>query len=457
MGKLVSRLSLAEAVGLSLAVISPTVGAAFNVTLVVGATGPAAPLAFLIGTLAIGFVALSFMAFARRVAHAGAAYAYITHTFGARAGFLAGWTLLLGYVGLGTGFAALVGSFTGAALSGLGFEPGRLWIAIGALALVVAWWLARRDAQLAGRLMLVLELAAVLGILWLCGAILRQVPPTAMPLTQSFRPSADFGGWTGLGFGMVFSILSCSGFEGAATLGEETVNPRRNIPLALLATVIGSGAFYVFVSYCELAGFGPDGVAALGKSAAPLDTLALRYASPQLAIALDLLAAASCFSGIIGGLSAASRVLYALGRAGLDPGLAKIDPRHGTPARAITLISAVLLVTYLLWAPQSGAGDFYSYTSTIAVLALMVIYIGVGAAELVESARERRPVWLAACALGPALLVWVLYRNIWPVPEFPNNLWPYVVVAWVAAAGLLMRWRPRITRAPLPEYFEAPG
>ena len=84
MEKLVRRLSLPEAVGLSVSIICPTVTAAFNITLVVQAAGPAAPLTFVIGTLAMALVALSFVAFSRRVAHAGSAYAYISHTFGSR-------------------------------------------------------------------------------------------------------------------------------------------------------------------------------------------------------------------------------------------------------------------------------------------------------------------------------------------------------------------------------------
>jgi amino acid transporter len=95
-------LRLPEAVGLSLSVISPTVTAAFNITLVVQAVGEAAPLVFVIGMAAMALVALSFMAFTHRVAHAGSAYAYISHTFGSRAGFIAGWTLLLTYLGFST-------------------------------------------------------------------------------------------------------------------------------------------------------------------------------------------------------------------------------------------------------------------------------------------------------------------------------------------------------------------
>jgi amino acid transporter len=453
MARLISRLNLPEAIGLSLAVVCPTVTAAFNITLVVQAAGPAAPLTFAIGTVAMALVALSFMAFTHRVAHAGSAYAYIAHTFGSRMGFIAGWTLLLTYLGFATGFAALVGSFTAAALKDLGIATGALWIAIGGGALLLAWWLAYRDMRLASRLMLGLEAAAVVAIIALCISILRQVHPGAERSVSHWRPAADFGGWTGLGFGMVFSILCFGGFEGAATLGEETINPRRNIPIALFGTVLGSGVFFVFVAYCELIGFGSDGIRDLAGSEAPLNDLALRYASPRFAIALDLAAATSCFSGILGAVAAAGRILFALGRAGLSPTLASVHPVHGTPSTAVSLAAILIILPFLLWAPFVGAGSFYAYTSTIGVLSLILIYISVGGAEVVEALREHRPLWPAACMLGPILLLWVLYRNIYPVPEFPNNLWPYVALSWVVASWAIMRLRPGVTSAPIPDYY----
>ena len=332
MGNLVQRLSLPEAVGMSVSIICPTVTAAFNVTLVVQAAGAAAPLAFAIGTVAMVLVALSFIAFTHRVAHAGSAYAYISHTFGSRAGFVAGWTLLLTYLGFATAQAALVGSFTAAALRGFSIDIGAGWLTVGGTSIAVAWWLAFRDMRLAGRLMLGMEAAAMAGILVLCVSILLQTHPSAAETAASFRPSAAYGGWPALGFGMVFCVLSFGGFEGAATLGEETRNPRRNIPIALLFTVLVSGAFFTFVAYCEVIGFGPGGLKALGKAEAPLNDLALRYASPRLAIALDLAAAASCFSGLLGPLAAAGRVLFALGRGGLAPAMGAVHPVHGTPA-----------------------------------------------------------------------------------------------------------------------------
>jgi len=446
---LAARSSLPEAVALSLSIICPSATAAFNVALVAQAMGPAAPLGFAIGTLAMALVAVSFVAFTQRVAHAGSAYAYIAHTFGKRMGFIAGCALLLTYVTFASGMAALVGSFLAEALAGLGLAVGKVWLYIGAASILLAFWLARRDLRLAGRVMLLLEAVVVVVIIGLCARILLEVRPSAADTAATFTPSASFHGWSGVGFGMVFSILSFAGFEGAAVLGEETHHPKRNIPIALFCTVIGSGLFFVFVAYSEVLGFGLWGVGELAKSQAPLNDLALRYGSPRLAVALDVAVAASCFSSVLGPLSAAGRILFAIGRGGLSLRLAAVHPVHGTPGSALATTTLFVIVGFVLWAPLVGATNYYSYSSTIGVLALILVYIGVSLAEIVESWRERRLLWSAVCALGPVLLLWVLYGNLVPVPEYPNNVWPYVTLAWLLLAWVVSRVRPRVTSALL--------
>jgi len=64
----------------------------------------------------------------------------------------------------------------------------------------------------------------------------------------------------------------------SSTLGEETLNPRRNIPIALLVTVLGSGLFFMFVAYCEVIGFGPQGIKALG----PLAWVIISWAATRI-------------------------------------------------------------------------------------------------------------------------------------------------------------------------------
>jgi hypothetical protein len=108
---------------------------------------------------------------------------------------------------------------------------------------------------------------------------------------------------------------------------------------------------------------------------------------------------------------------------------------------------------FAIWAPFAKAGDYYSYTSTVGVLALILVYIGVGCAELIEARRERRTLWSAISLFSPLLLLWVLYRNIYPVPEYPNNLWPYSALGWMLISWGVMRLRPAVKSAPLPDYF----
>jgi amino acid transporter len=195
------------------------------------------------------------------------------------------------------------------------------------------------------------------------------------------------------------------------------------------------------------------GIRALAKSEAPLNDLALRYASPRLALALDAAAAISCFSGMLGPLAAAGRVLFALGRGGLASSMSGVHAVHGTPAPAVSVSALLVVVPFLACAPVAGAGNYYSYASTLGALALMLVYISVGAAETVEAWRERRVLWTGISVSGPALLLWVLFRNLYPVPDYPNNLWPYVALAWVAASWALLKMRPGLATTPLPDYL----
>lgn len=75
--------------------------------------------------------------------------------------------------------------------------------------------------------------------------------------------------------GVVFGFLSFAGFEGAATLGEETAHPHRDIPRAILATAVLGGVFFVAVSAITMA-FGSDaaGVSAFTHSEALIGDLA---------------------------------------------------------------------------------------------------------------------------------------------------------------------------------------
>src|SRR6202043_989623 len=73
---------------------------------------------------------------------------------------------------------------------------------------------------------------------------------------KAFVPSSSPHGVSGVGLGVVFGILSFIGFDAAATLGEETKNPKRNIPIAVGGALLFVGVFYIIIMYALTAGYG---------------------------------------------------------------------------------------------------------------------------------------------------------------------------------------------------------
>ncbi|MEP9376117.1 APC family permease [Aquabacter sp. CN5-332] len=446
MAKLKRNLGLMEAVGLSLSVIAPTMGMALNVTLAVGAAGIAAPLGFAVGTLVVALVGFSFVFFSRRVTQTGSAYAYIGQTFGPRAGFIAGWCMLLLYVAAGSGSAALVGDFLRAALADHGVHIGGFWLVFGVAALLIGIVFAYRDMSVAARLMLVLELCSIAVIIYLGVKILLAVGAGGGLSAAPFQPDPATG-WWGIGYAVVFAVLSFAGFEAATTLAEETGQPGRAIPIALLGTVVLAGLFFVFASYIQVIGYGLDNMKALANDEAPLNTLALKYGTLRMATALDIAASVSAISCVLGCLSAAARMLYALGRAGLSPMAAAVHPRYGTPAVSVCIVGALMLAGLLGWAPFIGPADYYDDVGTIGVLALILAYLGVTAAVAAHAVKAGKIGWVVLGGLGTLAMIWPLYNSVYPVPDFPGDLWPYVVLAWVAVGMGLLVLKPAISRA----------
>jgi amino acid transporter len=191
-------------------------------------------------------------------------------------------------------------------------------------------------------------------------------------------------------------------------------------------------------------GYALDQIAMLGNAGAPLNDLAIKYVSKDFATAIDLATAVSAFACVIGSLSAAARVLFALGRAGLASCIGEANAVRGTPGAAIVLSGGMCLLGVLVWAPFVGATDYYGDLATIGTLALILVYVGVTGAELAESLGGRRLVRALFGLAGVLVLLWPLYNSIYPIPDFPRNLWPYVVIAWIFAGALLLTFHPAL-------------
>jgi amino acid transporter len=433
------KLSLIEVLGISIAILSPTISLSFNTVFAAEKAGVAAPLSFLIGTAGILLVAFCFVSFARRVKERGSVYAYIRDTFGARYGYIAGWTLLLVYASLSSCAAALTGTEAMALLEDAGIRRPSWWLLCALAVILVTTWLCWRDTKLAVRGMLLLEGASVLIILILVVRILTRVPLSLSP----FRPDPAARGWSGIGSALVFTTLAFGGFEGAAAFSEETENPRRSIPIALISTVLVSALFFGVSMYAQVLGFGIGNINQLVESNSPLSILATRFISRKYALLIDVAVMSSAFACTMGTLSAASRMLMALSLDSKRRWFVSVDRKHGTPWKALLTVSIFSVVGTVTWGSRLGGVAYAGECALIGSIALIVVYLFVCFAELVASCSARSIFRVGVSALSIPLLVWPLYNTVYPVPQFPDNLWPYVVGTWVVAGfGLSRNIRP---------------
>jgi amino acid transporter len=441
------KLGVLGAAGLSLAIMAPTAAMALNGSLAASVAGVAVPLAFLIALATIALVAYAFVEFARQYATAGSVYTFNGVALGPRMGFLSGWALLFTYVCFAAASAAETGGFFE---SLLGLLHVRLsWIAPALVTAVLVWFLGTRDISLSSRTALISEGLSVLAITVLAVVIFGKGGAngfTAAPFTFGT------GGPAAIGLASVFAFLSFAGFEGAATLGEETTEPTVSIPRAITAAVFVAGIFYLVVSYAQTIGFGTSaaGVQQFASSAAPLADLSDRYAGTPLAVVIMAGATISAFACTLAGVTAAARLLLTLGRDGMLPAaLGRVDDRHGVPRNALSLTVGIVVVAVIGFAFGGITGTtVFGYLGTIGVLSLLLVYLTtqVAAIRLFHRSGRWRGIKLAVPVVAILLLGYALYANVYPVPAGPYAVFPYLVLGWIVIGVLLAALRPAAVR-----------
>ncbi len=451
------ELRLWEAIALSVGIMAPTLAMGLNGVLPAGLAGRAVPLVFLLGFVGVAFVAYSFVRLSRHFSHAGSVYALAGATLGPRAGFFGGFALFGVYLVYSVSTLAATALFGRTFLASAGIWSDAPWFLLSIATAAGVWLLASRDVRVAARVLLSLEGLGVLLIIVLVAVILGTVIGGG-PRGQSFDVNA-FVPESGIGTSAilaatVFAFLSWAGFEGAASLGEETGNPRRNIPRALVAALAITGAFYVVTMFAESVGFGTDaaGVKAFASSSAPLGELARAYMNSTAATALDLAAMASAFASCLSTTVAASRIMFAISRDGLrsDSAFVRTSPTTGAP---ITALAAVVAASFGIMCVFALSGthdptDLYFYAATLGTLILLVVYAitSLGGMRFLFGGR-RAPIWQAVFpVIGIAYLVYVFYKQVHPVPDAPYNLFPYIAAGWLLLGLTIVLSRPTLAR-----------
>jgi len=442
------ELSFVEAIALSIGIMAPTAAMALNGSLAAGITGSSVPLAFLLATIAVGLASFSFIQFSRYFAHSGSVYAFNGIALGARAGFFSGWALLGTYLAFTCASVAEVGNFAEAFFASLQVSVD--WLPLALSAGILIWIFAYSAIRLSTRLTLVIEGISVLLIALLTVVILAKVGSAGQLSAQPFNPGNQ--PFNIVGLAAVFGFLSFAGFEGAATLGEETRNPRRSIPLAILAAVLGTGIFYIAVTYAQTVGFGTNaaGMHAFASSTSPLGNLGQRYMGSLMATLINVGATISAFASALGTANASARLLFSLGRDGfMTDRLGKVSRRTGSPALAVAVVMLLTFAIVLAWsrAPGITGASLFGFLGTIGVFLILVAYILTNIGALRFFLARRLWTWQSIVpVLAIAVLGYTLYSNLYPVPDPPYNVFPYVALAWLVIGLVIVLVSPALVR-----------
>lgn len=428
------KLPLWAALALSLATVGPTLAMSGNGQGLVGIVGKSVPLVFVIGILGVALVGYGFIRLTRHLNHAGSAYGLIGGTVGPRAGFFSGFAMLGAYIGFSTGTLALTAAFANALLAGFqvgSTHPFQLpWPAVVGVGAIVSFLMAGRDVALIAKVLLIIEGTGIIAMIVLVVAILVHggAPTTGLDFSTFSLQGVDMSQVLA---GVVAAFLSWAGFEACASLGEETNNPKRNIPRALFGTLLLTGVLFVVVMFAQTVGFGTDekGLKAFSTSGNTLGDLGSTYVGGWFGVLLVFTATCAAFGCHLATAATSGRMIYAFARDGFGPAWLGVLHRTGGPRRATWLVVGITVVALLLCAttgwPIMGTGnaaiDAYFYFAVAGTVCLMVAYFMVEAAAVwFINARRFRPVHggtgrvlgTLLPVLGAIVIVVVIWFNV---------------------------------------------
>jgi amino acid transporter len=457
-------LTTLEAMVVSMGFMAPSVAMFFNTPFIAQFAGAAMPLAMLLSFAAVFLVALGFSQLAQRTASAGSVYAFISNAINPRTGFMGMWLFIIGYAIFEAATYSIFAAFASEELNRI-FGLSVPWIipffVIAGLVYTLSV-LGVTQSVRGGLLFLAYEIIIVTIMLL---AVVFQGGAEGNTLSV-FNPTTG-NGLGGVFLGMIYGIMSFVGWKAAASLGEETRDPHTSIPRALLGAVALIGTYYIFVTYAATIGFGPGGMDDFAQDTAWFDTLTRRFLGDGWAPFVGLAALTGAIASAIGIHNSTVRLLFSLGRDGLLPrAMARVHPTRRSPYVAASVQAGFsvilgLIFGYLVFGDPATT---YGYFGGLGTLAVLFVYIFINVSVFLYFYRkERENFSFVRHALIPlvatAAVLLPIRGLLYPVPDPPYNLWPYLLAAWVLIGLVILfvlsRRRPDLIEAMGAAFSEA--
>lgn len=311
--------------------------------------------------------------------------------FGRAASFQAGW---LYYVARATALAAntnVLVAYLSAFWPPLGDGIGRAATIVAACALITAVNVigVKRAVRLLDVLTLLkaspLVFAALLGLV-VAGASIEA--PTGVPPLSQLEAAA------------LLILYAFIGFENSVVPAGETRDAARNIPRALIATLLATATLYFLIQLAYVAVMEPG-----EGGEAPLAAFGEKLLGPAGAILLSAAAIFSLLGNISGGITATTRTTYALSRDGLLPSwFGRVSARYATPANSILFMGGLVALLAL-------TGSFV-WLAVVSTLARLIVY-SLGIVALPKAERPTA-LWWMLIAAALAICLWAALQSAWP-------------------------------------------
>lgn len=303
---------------------------------VAGFSGENTILAFLIAMAIAGLTAMSYMELSSRFPQSASVSVYLHKAFGLRwLSVVIGLALVLGGV---ASAAALSQGFAGY-LNDLISVP----TAVASVGLIVVLGLvAMKGIGESARVAAVFTLVEVFGLLAIIWFGRNLIEPSAVRTAFTIDPAIGIGG---VMFGAFLAFYAFIGFEDMVNVVEEVKNPRRVMPIAILASLIIATVLYLLVVIVSLAAVPARELAGSGS---PLSLVFFRLSSIDPAV-ISLIGLAATLNGVLVQVVMGSRILYGLSKQGwLPPRFARVAPRTQTPVFATLIVVGVMILGTLL-------------------------------------------------------------------------------------------------------------
>jgi amino acid transporter len=416
--------------------IAPAIAGMFTVPFIVLNAGVSAPMAYLGAFIIALLLGYTLAQFSRHLSSTGSYYTFVSRSLGGRWGFLVAWVYLLFYPVV----IAQVGSFMGSTLqSALKAEYNitfEWWWFMIFLILFVAYtgW---KGVELSVNLLIGLGILEAVIVIALAVNGFASPGPGGVNL-QWVSHSFHGSNLHGLFLGVVFAIFAITGWDAAAPLAEESRDPKRTVPRAVIGSILIMGVFLVLVSWGQTTGWGTSKLTSFASSAQlPAFVLGQRYWGGAWIIVLIALFN-SAIAVSIACTNASTRFLYGMARAKALPSwLLKVHPRNQTPTNAVITQTGINVLLGLILPIIIGVANVYNVTGTWFTFALAFVYIVANVGLYVFYKREHPNEFnwakhVLIPAIGSLALAVVVYYSVVPLPAWPVSLAPFIVLAWLA-------------------------